>query len=142
MAKEITGYIKLRVPAGQATPGPPVGPALGQRGVSGQDFCKQFNDRTKNWEAGMPITVVITVYKDRSFTFETKSPPAAFLIKKLSGCKSGSAKPHVDKVGKLTRDQVMEIVKLKEKDLNAASPEAAARIIAGTAASMGIEVEL
>lgn len=140
MAKKISGYISLQIPAGQANPSPPVGPALGQKGVNIMGFCKEFNARTKD-QAGMIIPVVITVFQDKSFTFITKSPPAPVLIKKAAGLASGSATPNTHKVGKITRDQVMEIVKTKEKDLNAASDEAAFRIIAGTARSMGVEVE-
>ncbi len=139
MAKKITGYIRLQIPAGQANPSPPVGPALGQKGVNIMGFCKEFNARTKD-QAGMIIPVVITVYQDKSFTFITKSPPAPILLKKAAGLASGSATPNTVKVGKVTRDQIMEIVKIKEKDLNAASDEAAFRVIAGTARSMGIEV--
>ncbi|MGV0005502.1 MAG: 50S ribosomal protein L11 [Candidatus Porifericomitaceae bacterium WSBS_2022_MAG_OTU9] len=141
MAKEIDGYIKLQVPAGKATPGPPVGPALGQRGLSGMEFCKAFNEQTKNMEPEQPIPVIITVYKDKTFKFEIKSPPASFLIKKYAGVKSGSAQPNKNKVGKISRAQVAEIAAIKQKDLNASSPEAAASIIAGTARSIGIEVE-
>lgn len=140
MAKKITGYIRLQIPAGQANPSPPVGPALGQHGVNIMGFCKEFNARTKD-QAGMVIPVVISVFQDKSFTFITKSPPAPVLIKKAVGLASGSATPNTNKVGKITRDQIMEIVKIKEKDLNAASDEAAFRIIAGTARSMGVEVE-
>jgi large subunit ribosomal protein L11 len=139
MAKKIVGQIKLQIPAGQANPAPPVGPALGQQGVNIMAFCKEFNATTKD-QAGMIIPVVITVYQDKSFTFITKSPPASVLLKKAAGIASGSKVPNKDKVGKVTRKQVLEIVKLKVKDLNAASDEAGFRIIAGTARSMGIEV--
>ena len=139
MAKKVTGQIKLQIPAGQANPAPPVGPALGQHGVNIMGFCKEFNAATKN-QAGMIIPVVITVYQDRSFSFITKSPPAAVLLKKAAGIASGSKEPNKDKVGKVTRKQLLEIAKLKEKDLNATTDEAAIRVIAGTARSMGIEV--
>ena len=139
MAKEITGQIKLQIPAGQANPAPPVGPALGQQGVNIMAFCKEFNAATKA-DAGMVIPVVITVYQDKSFTFITKSPPASALLKKAAGIASGSKTPNKDKVGKVTRKQVMDIVKLKLKDMNATNEEAAFRVIAGTARSMGIEV--
>ncbi|MBI2948128.1 MAG: 50S ribosomal protein L11 [Verrucomicrobia bacterium] len=140
MAKKIVGQIKLQIPAGQANPAPPVGPALGQQGVNIMAFCKEFNAATKE-QAGMVIPVVITVYQDKSFTFITKSPPASILLKKAAGIASGSKEPNKEKVGKVTRQQVMEIVKIKLKDLNAANEEAAFRIIAGTARSMGIEVQ-
>jgi large subunit ribosomal protein L11 len=140
MAKKATGQIKLQIPAGQANPAPPVGPALGQHGVNIMGFCKEFNARTKD-QAGMIVPVVITVYQDKSFTFITKSPPASALLKKAAGIARGSKAPNKDKVGKVTRQQVMEIVKLKKDDLNAASDEAAFRLIAGTARSMGIEVQ-
>src|SRR6266478_3785015 len=139
MAKEIVGQIKLQIPAGQANPAPPVGPALGQQGVNIMAFCKEFNAVTKN-QAGMVIPVVITVYQDKSFTFITKSPPAAVLLKKAAGIASGAKAPNKDKVGKVTRKQVMEIVKLKLKDMNATNEEAAFRVVAGTARSMGIDV--
>lgn len=139
MAKQVTGIIKLQIPGGQANPAPPVGPALGQHGVNIMGFCKEFNAATKD-QAGMVIPVVITVYKDKSFSFITKSPPAAILLKKAAGIASGSKTPNKEKVGKVTRKQVMEIVKIKQKDLNAASGEAAFRIVAGTARSMGVEV--
>ena len=139
MAKKITGIIKLQIPAGQANPAPPVGPALGQHGVNIMGFCKEFNAKTKD-QPGMVIPVVITVYQDKSFTFITKSPPASVLLKKAAGITAGSKVPNKDKVGKVTRKQVLEIVKLKGKDMNATSEEAAFRVIAGTARSMGIEV--
>ena len=139
MAKKITGMIKLQIPAGQANPAPPVGPALGQHGVNIMGFCKEFNARTKD-QAGMVIPVVITVYQDKSFTFITKSPPASVLLKKAAGITVGSKEPNKDKVGKVTRKQILEIIKLKKDDLNATSEEAAVRVIAGTARSMGIEV--
>ena len=137
--KKVTGQIKLQLPAGKANPAPPVGPALGQHGVNIMGFCKEFNAATKN-DAGLVIPVVITVFQDKSFTFITKSPPASVLLKKAAGIATGSKEPNKEKVGKVTRKQVMEIVKLKTKDLNATSEEAAFRIIAGTARSMGIEV--
>lgn len=139
MAKKVTGMVKLQIPAGQANPAPPVGPALGQQGVNIMGFCKEFNARTKD-QAGMVIPVVITVFQDKSFTFITKSPPAAVLLKKAAGVAAGSKTPNKDKVGSVTRDQVMEIVKTKKKDLNATDNEAAFRVIAGTARSMGIEI--
>ncbi len=140
MAKKIQGYIKLQLPAGKATPAPPVGPALGQYGVSIPNFTKDFNERTKS-QIGLIIPVVITVYADRSFTFITKTPPAPVLIKKALGIESGSAKPNKTKVGKLTKAQVKEIAEMKMPDLNAASLEAAMSMVAGTARSMGITVE-
>lgn len=139
MAKKITGLIKLQIPAGQANPAPPVGPALGQQGVNIMDFCKQFNAATQG-QAGLVIPVVITVYQDKSFTFITKSPPAAVLLKRAAGIAKGSPVPHREKVGKVSRDQVAEIARTKEKDLNAADLDQAVRIIEGTARSMGIEV--
>jgi len=139
MAKKVTGQIKLQIPAGQANPAPPVGPALGQHGVNIMGFCKEFNAKTKD-AGGMIIPVVITVYQDKSFTFITKSPPASALLKKAAGIASGSKTPNKDKVGKVTRKQVLEIVKVKMADMNATTEEAAARIVAGTARSMGIEV--
>jgi len=139
MAKKVTGMIKLQIPAGQANPAPPVGPALGQQGVNIMAFCKEFNAATKG-EAGMVIPVVITVYADKSFTFITKSPPASILLKKAAGIASGSKQPNKDKVGKVTKKQVMDIVKIKLKDMNATTEEAAFRVVAGTARSMGIEV--
>ncbi len=140
MAKKITGYIKLQIPAGQATPAPPVGPSLGQHGVNIMAFCKAFNAKTQD-KAGLVIPVVITVYQDRSFTFELKSPPASVLLKKAAGIAKGSGEPNKTKVGKVTRDQIREIAKQKMADLNASSEEAAMKIIEGTARSMGIEVE-
>jgi large subunit ribosomal protein L11 len=139
MAKKVTGQIKLQIPAGQANPAPPVGPALGQHGVNIMGFCKEFNAKTKD-AAGMIIPVVITVYQDKSFTFITKSPPASALLKKAAGIAAGSKTPNKEKVGKVTKKQVLDIVKLKLPDMNATSEEAAARVIAGTARSMGIEV--
>ncbi|MGA4643427.1 50S ribosomal protein L11 [Limisphaera sp. 4302-co] len=139
MAKKVTAVIKLQIPAGQANPAPPVGPALGQHGVNIMAFCKEFNAATKD-QAGMIIPVVITVYQDKSFTFITKSPPASALLKKAAGIAVGSKAPNKEKVGKVTRQQIMEIIKIKAKDLNANSEEAAYRMIAGTARSMGIEV--
>jgi large subunit ribosomal protein L11 len=140
MAKEITGYIKLQIPAGQANPAPPVGPALGQHGVNIMEFCKAYNAATQS-QAGLVIPVVITVYSDRSFSFVTKSPPAAVLLKKAAGLAKGSGVPNRDKVGKVTRAQIEEIVETKKDDLNASDLDAAVRIIEGTARSMGIEVE-
>lgn len=141
MAKKIQAYIKLQVKAGQANPSPPVGPALGQQGVNIMEFCKAFNAKTQTLEAGLPIPVVITVYNDRSFTFITKTPPASILLKKAAGITSGSATPHTAKVGKVTWHQVGDIAKLKQPDLTAADLKAAMRTIAGTARSMGIDVE-
>lgn len=142
MAKKVTGYIKLQVAAGKANPSPPVGPALGQKGVNIMEFCKAFNAATQSMEVGMPIPVVITVYSDKSFTFVTKTPPASVLLKKAMGLKSGSARPNSDKVGKITRAQLEEIAKAKEPDLTASDLDAAVRTIAGTARSMGLEVEV
>ncbi|MCH8553270.1 MAG: 50S ribosomal protein L11 [Natronospirillum sp.] len=141
MAKKVQAYIKLQVAAGKANPSPPVGPALGQHGVNIMEFCKAFNAETQNVEPGLPIPVVITVYNDRSFTFVTKTPPAAILLKKAAGIKSGSARPNTEKVGKVTRDQLEEIAKTKDPDLTAADLDAAVRTIAGTARSMGLNVE-
>src|SRR3974377_1001772 len=135
MAKKITGIIKLQIPAGQANPAPPVGPALGQHGVNIMAFCKDFNAKTKD-QPGMVIPVIITVYQDKSFTFITKSPPASILLKKAAGITAGSKEPNKEKVGKMTRKQVLEIVKIKQKDLNAASEEAGFRVVAGTRRSM------
>ena len=139
MAKKVTGIVRLQVPAGQANPAPPIGPALGAQGVNIMAFCKEFNSKTAD-KAGLIIPVVITVYADRSFSFIMKSPPAAVLLKKAAGIEKASGKPNSEKVGKVTKAQVMEIVKMKAADLNATDPEHAARIIAGTARSMGIEV--
>ena len=141
MAKKIETYIKLQVPAGKANPSPPAGPALGQHGVNIMEFCKAFNAETQGVEPGMPIPVVITVYSDRSFTFIKKTPPASILLKKAAGIKSGSGTPNTEKVGKVTRAQLEEIVKAKEPDLTAADMDAAVRTIAGSARSMGLEVE-
>ena len=140
MAKKIQAYVKLQVPAGKANPSPPIGPALGQQGVNIMEFCKQFNAATQKLEPGLIIPVVITVYSDRSFTFITKTPPATVLIKKAAGVESGSPTPHTKKVGKITKKQVEEIAKIKLPDLNAGSMEAACRLIAGSARSMGIDV--
>jgi len=139
MAKKVVGQVKLQIPAGQANPAPPVGPALGQQGVNIMAFCKEFNAATKD-QGGMVIPVVITVFQDKSFTFITKSPPASALLKKAAGIASGSKTPNKDKVGKVTRKQVEEIVKMKSKDLNASNDESAFRIVAGTARSMGIDI--
>jgi len=141
MAKKIEAYIKLQVPAGEANPSPPVGPALGQHGVNIMEFCKAFNAKTQNMEKGMPIPVVITVYADRSFTFITKTPPASVLLKKAAGIAKGSGVPNMDKVGKVNRAQLEEIATVKMADLNATDMNAAVLIIAGSARSMGIEVE-
>ena len=141
MAKKIQGLIKLQIPAGAANPSPPVGPALGQRGVNIMEFCKAFNEKTKD-KAGFRLPVVITVYTDKSFTFEVKQPPMTDLIKKVAGIKAGSSNPLKQKIGKLSRDQIMEIVAMKIKDLNTDDKEAAARIVAGSARSIGIETEL
>ena len=140
MAKKITGYIKLQVPAGAANPSPPIGPALGQRGLAIMEFCKQFNAQTQNMEKGSPIPVVITVYQDRSFTFEMRTPPVSYFIKKAAKLESGSKAPGRDKVGSITKAQVKEIAEKKAKDLNSATIEAAMRMIEGSARSMGIEV--
>jgi large subunit ribosomal protein L11 len=140
MAKKVTGQIKLQIPAGQANPAPPVGPALGQHGVNIMGFCKEFNARTKD-QAGLIIPVVITVFQDKSFTFITKSPPASVLLKKAAGIASGSKTPNKEKVGKVTRKQVLDIVKIKLPDMNARNEEAAFRVVAGTARSMGIEIK-
>ncbi len=139
MAKKIQGYIKLQIPAGKATPAPPVGPALGQQGVNIMDFCKNFNARTQKQE-GLIIPVVITVYVDRSYTFITKTPPAAILLKKVAGLAKGSGAPNKEKVGKVTRAQVEEIARTKLPDLNCGSLEAAVKTVMGTARSMGIEI--
>ncbi len=141
MAKKVLAYIKLQIPAGQANPSPPVGPALGQHGVNIMDFCKAFNAQTQSAEQGMPLPVVITVYADRSFTFITKTPPAAVLLRKAAGVDKGSGEPNVNKVGRVNREQLEEIARTKEPDLTAADMDAAVRTIAGSARSMGIEVE-
>jgi len=141
MAKKIDAYIKLQVPAGQANPSPPVGPALGQHGVNIMDFCKAFNAKTQSQEQGLPTPVVITVFADKSFVFEVKTPPAAVLLRKAAGIAKGSGTPNTNKVGKVTRAQLEEIVKTKEPDLTAADMDAAVRTISGTARSMGLEVE-
>jgi large subunit ribosomal protein L11 len=141
MAKKVIGYIKLQVPAGKANPSPPIGPALGQRGLNIMEFCKAFNAQTQKVEPGLPIPVIITAYADKSFTFIMKTPPATVLIKKAAKIDKGSSKPHTDKVGKLTRAQAEEIAKTKQPDLTAADLEAAVRTIAGSARSMGITVE-
>ncbi|NDH08826.1 MAG: 50S ribosomal protein L11 [Gammaproteobacteria bacterium] len=142
MAKKITGYIKLQIPAGKANPSPPVGPALGQRGVNIMGFCKEFNAATQQLEQGLPTPVVITVYSDNSFTFVLKTPPASVLLKKALGLASGSSTPNTKKVGKISRQQLLDIAKTKQPDLTAASEQAAINTIAGTARSMGIDVEL
>ena len=141
MAKKVEAYIKLQVPAGQANPSPPVGPALGQHGVNIMDFCKAFNAETQSTEQGLPVPVVITVYADRSFTFETKTPPAAVLLRKAANIAKGSGTPNSEKVGKVNRSQLEEIAKIKMPDLTAADLDAAVKTIAGTARSSGIEVE-
>ena len=141
MAKKIEGYIKLQVPAGAANPAPPIGPALGQQGVNIMEFCKQFNAQTQKLEKGLPIPVIITVYADRSFTFVMKTPPAAVLIRKAIGIEKGSGTPNSAKVGKISRKQLEEIAKMKQLDLTAADLDAAVRTIAGSARSMGVDVE-
>jgi large subunit ribosomal protein L11 len=141
MAKKVQAYIKLQVAAGKANPSPPVGPALGQHGVNIMEFCKAFNAQTQSLEPGLPTPVVITVYSDRSFTFITKTPPAPVLLKKAAGIQSGSGRPNTSKVGKVTRAQIEEIAKTKAADMNAATLESAVRSIAGTARSMGLDVE-
>jgi large subunit ribosomal protein L11 len=141
MAKKVTGYIKLQIPAGKANPSPPVGPALGQHGVNIMEFCKAFNAHTQNIEQGLPTPVVITVYSDRSFTFVTKTPPAAVLLMKALGIPKGSGEPNKKKVGTVTRQQLEDIAKIKMPDLNAADLESAVKIIAGSARSMGLNVE-
>ena len=141
MAKKIVGYVKLQVPAGKANPSPPIGPALGQRGLNIMEFCKAFNAQTQGLEPGLPIPVVITAFADKSFTFIMKTPPATVLIKKAAGVTKGSNKPHTDKVGSITRAQAEDIAKAKQPDLSAADLEAAVRTIAGSARSMGITVE-
>ena len=141
MAKKVNAYIKLQVPAGQANPSPPVGPALGQHGVNIMEFCKAFNAQTQGVEPGLPIPVIITVYADRSFTFISKTPPAAVLLRKAAGVKKGSGEPNTNKVGKVTRAQLEDIATTKMPDLTAADMDAAVRTVAGTARSMGIDVE-
>jgi len=141
MAKKVQGYVKLQVPAGQANPSPPIGPALGQQGVNIMEFCKQFNAQTQQLEKGLPIPVVITVYADRSFTFIMKTPPASVLIRKSIGIEKGSGAPNTSKVGRISRKQLEEIAKTKQPDLTAADLEAAVRTIAGSARSMGVDVE-
>ena len=141
MAKKIVGFIKLQVPAGKANPSPPIGPALGQRGLNIMEFCKAFNAQTQSYEPGLKLPVVITAYADKSFTFILKSPPATVLLKKAAKIEKGSSKPHSDKVGKITRAQAEEIAKTKMPDLTAADLDAAVRTIAGSARSMGITVE-
>ena len=141
MAKKVQGYVKLQVPAGQANPSPPIGPALGQQGVNIMEFCKQFNAQTQQVEKGLPIPVVITVYSDRSFTFIMKTPPASVLIRKAIGIEKGSGTPNTAKVGKISRKQLEDIAKTKTPDLTAADLDAAVRTIAGSARSMGVDVE-
>jgi large subunit ribosomal protein L11 len=141
MAKKVIGYIKLQVPAGKANPSPPIGPALGQKGLNIMEFCKAFNAKTKDIEPGTPIPCVITAYSDKSFTFITKTPPATILLKKAAGITSGSKTPHTNKVGKVTRKQLEEIATIKMADLNANDMDAAVKIIAGSARSIGIETE-
>ncbi len=141
MAKKVQGYVKLQVPAGSANPSPPIGPALGQQGVNIMEFCKQFNAQTQKLEKGLPIPVIITVYSDRSFTFIMKTPPASVLIRKALGLEKGSGVPNTQKVGKISRKQLEEVAKTKMPDLTAADLEAALRTMAGTARSMGVDVE-
>ena len=141
MAKKVVGLIKLQVPAGKANPSPPIGPALGQRGLNIMEFCKAFNAQTQKMEPGLPVPVVITAYQDKSFTFIMKTPPASVLISKAAKIEKGSARPNTDKVGKITRKQIEEIAKAKMPDLNAGDLEAAMRIVAGSARSMGVDVE-
>ena len=141
MAKKVTGYIKLQIPAGQANPSPPVGPALGQQGVNIMEFCKQFNAQTQTLEKGLPTPVVITVYSDRSFTFIMKTPPATVLIRKAIGIEKGSGRPNTQKVGRIKRSQLEDIARVKMPDLTAAGLEAAVNTIAGSARSMGVDVE-
>jgi large subunit ribosomal protein L11 len=141
MAKKIVGFVKLQVPAGKANPSPPIGPALGQRGLNIMEFCKAFNAQTQGYEPGLPLPVVITAFADKSFTFIIKSPPSSILIKKAAKIDRGSPRPHQDKVGKVTRAQLEEIAKTKMKDLTAADMDAAVRTIAGSARSMGVTVE-
>ena len=141
MAKKVIGFIKLQVGAGKANPSPPIGPALGQRGLNIMEFCKAFNAKTQSMEPGLPIPVVITAFSDKSFTFVMKTPPASIILKKAAGIKSGSARPNADKVGKISRAQIEEIAKAKEPDLTGANLDAMVRTIAGSARSMGLEVE-
>jgi large subunit ribosomal protein L11 len=141
MAKKITAYVKLQVAAGKANPSPPVGPALGQHGVNIMEFCKSFNAQTQGMEVGSPVPVLISIYSDRSFTFVMKTPPASFLLKKAAGIKSGSGRPNTNKVGTVTRAQLVDIANTKQADLTAANLDAAVRTIAGSARSMGLEVE-
>ena len=141
MAKKVDGYIKLQIAAGQANPSPPVGPALGQKGVNIMEFCKAFNAATQNVEQGLPTPVVITVYSDRSFSFVTKTPPASVLIRKALGLNNGSARPNTEKVGVLTREQLEEIAKIKDPDLTASNLEAAIKTISGTARAMGVDTQ-
>ena len=141
MAKKITGYIKLQVPAGKANPAPPIGPALGQHGVNIMEFCKAFNAKTAQMDPDLKIPVVITVFADRSFTFETKTPPAADLLKKAAGVPKGSGKPNKEKVGSISRDKIEEIARLKMPDLNTTSVESAIKTIEGTARNMGLNIE-
>lgn len=141
MARKIDAYIKLQVPAGQANPSPPVGPALGQHGVNIMEFCKQFNAATQSMDAGAPVPVTITVYNDRSFSYVMKTPPASYLLKKVAGLQKGSGEPNTNKVGKVTREQLEEIAKTKDPDLTAADMDAAVKTIAGSARSMGLDVE-
>mgnify|MGYP003503488616 FL=1 len=141
MAKKVIGFIKLQVGAGKANPSPPIGPALGQRGLNIMEFCKAFNAKTQSMEPGLPIPVVITAFSDKSFTFVMKTPPASILLKKAAGIKSGSSRPNADKVGKISRAQIEEIAKAKEPDLTGADLDAMVRTIAGSARSMGLEVE-
>ena len=140
MAKKIEGYLRLQVPAGQANPSPPVGPALGQRGINIMEFCKAFNAATQNMEPGAPVPTIITIYQDKSFTFEIKTPPASYLLKKAAGIDKGSQEPGIKNVGQVTRAQIREIAEMKMKDLNARDMDAAMRIIEGSARSMGLEV--
>ena len=141
MAKKVQGYIKLQVPAGSANPSPPIGPALGQQGVNIMEFCKTFNAQTQGMEVGIPVPVVISVYNDRSFTFIMKTPPATVLLKKAAGIEKGSGTPNTNKVGRINRKQLEDIAKVKQPDLTAADLEAAVRTIAGSARSMGVDVE-
>jgi large subunit ribosomal protein L11 len=141
MAKKIQSYIKLQVSAGTANPSPPIGPALGQKGVNIMDFCKSFNEKTKNMEKGLPIPVIITVYSDRSFTFITKTPPASVLLKKATGIKSGSKKPKIEKIGTIKKNQIEEIAKIKKNDMTGSNIQSMMRSIEGTAKSMGFIIE-